>query len=195
MVLRDRNEAATIRDHQADRCRRRACHHTSIRPQFRRTAHRPPWPATEAIRSTPTHQPAWISMARPVPVATVRPVQPKVATVPTGTVRARMEARQWLRRLTRPERNTTAASTITARLERMTAGISPVIRRTTVNRTAPRLTTVPFRQKPIPASRTMTDQEAMLVMTRKPTRKATQRPISTLMVVIIRRTRTKRQMK
>lgn len=187
-----------IRDHQVVPCHRRACRHIIVlRRPFRRTVHRPRWLATEAIRSTITRRPAWTStapMERPVPVATVRPVHPKVATARTGTARVRTEARRWPRRVTRPERNMTPVTTITA-LALTTAGIRQDTRRTTVNRMVLPLITVPSRLKPIPVSSTMTDQEATLVTTRKPTRKATQRPISTLMVVIIRRTKTKTQMK
>lgn len=185
-----------IRDHRVDPCHRRACRHIIVlRHPFRPTVLRPRWPVTEAIRSTITRRPAWTSTAhteRPVPAATVRPVQPKVATVPTVTARVRTAARQWPRRATRPERSMTPVITITA-LERTTAGIKPDTHRTTANRTAPPLITVPSQRKPIPVSSTMTDQAATLVTTRKPTRKATQRPISTLMVVIIRRTKTKTQ--
>lgn len=187
-----------IRDHQVVLCHRRACRPiTAHRHPFHRTVHRPRWLGTVAIQNTIIHRPVWTStahMERPVPVATVRPVHPRAATAPTGTGRVRTEARRWPRRATRPVRNMTPVTTITV-LELTTVGIRPGTHRTTVNRMVPPRTTVPFLRKPIPVSSTMTDQEATQVTTRKPTRKATQRPISTLMVVIIRRTKTKTQMK
>lgn len=159
---------------------------------FHRTVHLLRRPATEAIRSIITRQLVWTSMARmvrPLPAHTAQPALLRAPTVPMGTVRVRTVPRQCLQRGMPPGRNTTPVSTITAP-DRTTVGIRPGTHKTTANRmVAPLLITVPFRQIPTPASSTMIDRRVTQAMTRKPTRKATQRPISTLMVVIIRKSK------
>lgn len=141
----------------------------------------------EVTKNTAISLPVWISTERmepPAPVVMVLQEHHREVILLMVMVKARMAVQLYNPPGMPPEQNMTQAITITV-LERMTLGIKPVTRRITANRTVPQPITVQFPQKLIPLSNTMIEQ-AMPVMTRKPIRKATQRPISTLMVVITR---------
>uniref|UniRef100_A0A8D8BDU8 (northern house mosquito) hypothetical protein n=1 Tax=Culex pipiens TaxID=7175 RepID=A0A8D8BDU8_CULPI len=149
--------------------------------------HHPRWPPTEATRNIVIRRPAWTSTdrtERPQPVVATEPalVRLREVTAPTGTAKAGTAVPPSRPQVTPPERSTMPVTTTTVP-ERTTPGIRPDTRKTTASRTARPPSTVQSQRKPTPAS-SMTNGRRIPATTRKPTRRAMQRPISTLMVVI-----------
>lgn len=181
---------ATTQDRQADPCPRRACRHiTVLRRRCLRTMLLRRCPRTADTRNIAIHLPAWTSTdrtERPQLAAATEPepVPLREDTAPTDTAKVATAAPQSRPQATPPEPSTTLVTTTTVP-ERTTHGIRPDTRKTTASLTARRPTTAPSRPRPTPAS-SMTTGRRIPATTRKPTRRAMQRPISTLMVVITR---------
>lgn len=182
------NAVATTLDRQAERCHRRACHHiTVLRLRCPRTIHHQRWPHTVATQNIAILPQAWTNTDRteqPRLEAAMEPVpvRPKEDTAQTGTAKVATEVPLPRPQVTPPEPSTMPVTTTTV-LERTTPGIKPDTRKTTASLTVRLRTTVQFPPKPTPVN-SMTTGQRTPVTTRKPTRRAMQRPISTLMVVI-----------
>lgn len=192
--LQDRSEDAMIQDPLAALFHPKACHHIMERHHpYRPTVRHHRWVPMAVIRST-LMRPAWTStghMAQPVPRVTALPVPSRLAMLRMATDKAPTEQRPSPPPGTLLAQSTTPATMITA-LERTIRDTRLVIRRTIANRTVPRPITAPFPRRHTPVS-SMTIGQVTPVMTRKPTPRAMQRPISMRMVVITRQSTVKKR--